>query len=484
MKRKSLFTISLCTLAVTAGVALFGAPSVASAATSSTKYPNIFTETVNDNFDGLKDFATDGNSYAFADSNGITVVKNGERTQYEVSKVEALDCKDGVYYYKSKDSTYSLPADGEGSPELSLFNDFYKNDSHVQIYDGGKVLCEYKIHIDGKCYYLAENALNFEPIENSNTCTKLKVYNNTVYALIETDTLNDNGNNLTVKKLGGKADEDINPTYIDFKGVMGIELGTIKSSLLNYNLSSPHFSKLESGSYYTQIDIENLSGKYFKLGDNGSAEESTAEIKDKLYYTFKCGDEDAISPDTELLVLGESGNATVFTYDDKCYITLKLTTEDDIGLEPAEYNALINAPDWIYSSPYPCNATKTVELTAHDTVKVTGKVESKISGRQFYQVQFYKGDDQVTGYVLESFLSSYPETEHPDDKNFGTIVDPEYSDDDLVKIVVLLLIVIVLVLIGLTYITYILTSKKRKAAKQAEGQGSESGLKPEEPKKE
>lgn len=479
VKRKSLFTISLCVAFATAGTAAFGAPFVAAAATSATDYPDIFIETVNANLDGLKDFATDGKSYAFADDTGITVVENGERTQYDISKVDALHCEDGVYYYKSKGNTYSLPSDGEGKPELSVFNNF-PADYMSAVLDNGN----YEI-IENKCCYHAKGTYSYDPIDNENYCAKLKVYNDVAYALIESDKANDNGNTLTVKKLDGTKSYDINPTYIDFKGVMGIELGTIKSSLLNYNLSAPHFAKLESGSYYTQIDIENLSGKYFKLGDNGSAEESTAEIKEKLYYTFKCGDEDAISSDTTLLVLGESGNATVFTYEDKCYIALtqKLSPEE-VSLENTAFNALINAPDWIYSSPYPCTATKAVELTALDTVRVTGKVATTISGRQFYHVQFYKGDEQVTGYVLENFLSSYSESEHPDDKNFGTIVDPEYSEDDLVKIVVLLLIVIVLVLIGLTYITYVLTSKKRKALKQAEGQTDEANSpKPEEPKK-
>lgn len=469
VKSKSLFTISLCALFASAGVAVCGSSLTATAATATTDYPEIFIDYVNKNLDGLVDFATDGESFAFADKKGITVVENGERRLYEMASVTALNYDGGTYYCKRGENSYSLPSDAEGAPTLADYDGFPTDYSHVALYDGGKVLCEYKIHTDGKCYYLAKDALNFEAIDNDNYCAKLKVYNGAAYALIESDT-NDNGNKLTVKKLDGKTCNDVNPSYIDFKEVEKVALGTIKSSLSSYNLDSPHLAKLEYGKYYTQIDIENLSGDYFTIGD-GAEDKSTKD------YTFKCGDEGAIPSDAVLLVLGESGNAKVFTYEDKCYIALasNLTPDEDASLEKTDYLAFINAPDWIYSSPYPCDSTKAVELTALDSVKVTGKVTLKIGGRQFYQVQFYDGDEQVTGYVHEKLLEPYSEseTEHPDDKNFNTVNDANYSEDDLVKIVVLLLIVIALVLVGLAYITYILTGKKRRALKQSATQKDE-----------
>ena len=466
VKNKALLTISLCAvLAAAGGVAYRGTP-LASAATLTTDYPDIFTDYVNNNLVGLVDFATDGESYAFADKNGIMVVDNGERTLYEISNVNALECKDGAYYYRRGTTSYSLATSELSDYEFSLDYKFARLD------DGS----EYIIHTDDKCYFRAYGELSYSSLagdESDKACYKLKVYDNVVYALLESDTTNDYGNTVTVKKLDGKMCGDVNPSYIDFKGVEKVALGTIKSSLLKYNSDKPHFAKLKFDSYYTQINIYNLSGDYFDIGENNMNGENDGQSKKE--YTFKCGEDGAINSDAVVLILGESGNAKVFTYNENCYIALSdnLQPDEQLSLEETAFNAYLNAPDWLYSSPYICDATKAVELTAGDSVKVTGKVTSKIGGRQFYQVQFYEGDEQVTGYVLESFLNNYSDTEHPDDKNFGVIDDPRYSDDDLVKIVVLLLIVIALVLIGLTYITYVLTSKKRKALKQAENQTNE-----------
>lgn len=474
VKSKALLTISLCAVLAAAGGVAYKGTSFASAATLTTDYPDIFIDCVNDNLVGLVDFATDGESFAFADKNGIVVVGNGERTLYEISNVNALDCKDGAYYYRRGTTSYSLATSELSDYEFSLDYKF------ARLSDGS----EYIIHTDDKCYFRAYGELSYSSLdgdESDKACYKLKVYDNVAYALLKSDTPSE----YTVKKLDGRTCDDVNPSYIDFKGVEKVALGTIKNSLLKYNLDKPHFAKLSFDSYYTQINIYNLSGDYFDIGENNKS--GTNDGQSKKEYTFKCGEDGAIGSDAVVLILGESGNAKVFTYNENCYIALSTNltevNSEQTGLEEKDFNAYLNAPDWLYSSPYICDATKAVELTAGDSVKVTGKVTSKIGGRQFYQVQFYDGDEQVTGYVLENFLNSYSEAEHPDDKNFGVIDDPHYSDDDLVKIVVLLLIVIALVLIGLTYITYVLTSKKRRALKQAEGQTDEP-TKPNELKKE
>lgn len=462
VKSKALITISLCSVLVGAGITAYGAPTFASGATSSaTEYPDIFIDCVNDNLDGLIDFATDGKSYAFADKTGVVVVENEERTVYEIKNISALDSYAGTYYYQLGTVSYSLPLKTE-----SDYDGFPSDYSRAILADGS----DYIIHTDGKCYYRAYGELSYSPLEGDEgeqTCYKLKVYDGVAYALLGSGT--SAKNDKTVKKLNGKSCESVNPTYIDFKGVTEVSIGTVKESLSSFNSEKLHFATLEHGSYYTQIDLENLSGSYFSVIDD-----------DIDYGTYRCGYDGVITSDEIMLVLGESGNATVFTYGGNCYITLskKLQQDDytqNTSVEETNFQAYINAPDWIYSSPYICNATKTVELTALDTVKVVGKVSTKIVDRQFYKIEFGEGEDISTGYVLEEFLEAYPEseTEHPDDKNFGVIKDDRYEDGDLVKIVVLLLIVIALVLIGLSYITYVLTSKKRRALKRAESQNGD-----------
>ena len=446
VKSKAIFTISLSAALVLSGAAIFGGSDFSRAATSSaTHYPEIFTEYVNDNLDGLVDFATNGRSYAFADKNGIVLVENEERTLYNIKTVSALDYYDGTYYYKMGSNSYSLPSKESADYEFST------EYSRAILSDGS----DYIIHTDGKGYFRAYGELSYSPLDGDGICYKLKVYNNIAYAIIASE------DKVTVKKLSGTTCTDVNPSYIDFKGVEQVALGTIKSSLDSYNSEKPHFATLDSGSYYTEINLDNLSGEYFEATRTG---------------TFRCGDEGAIYSDESLLVLGESGNAKVFTSGGKCYIALSENLKTDeyseaTGVEEPDFTgAYVNVHDWIYSSPYISNATKAVKLTAGDAVKVTGKISTKVVGSQFYKVEFGEDEDKKTGYVLAEFLESYEngEAEHPDDKNFGVIEDPHYSDDDLVKIAVLLLIVIALVLIGLSYITYVLTSKKYRMYKKAE----------------
>ena len=445
VKSKALFTISLCACMAIGAAAAFGSSSFSGAATSSTThYPEIFTEYVNDNLDGLVDFATNGRSYAFADKNGIVVVENQERVQYNIKNVSALDNYNGAYCYKQGSNSYSLP-----SSELVDY-EFSTDYSRAILADGS----DYIIHTDGKGYYRAYGELSYSPLEDDNVCTKLKVYNNIAYAIISSS------DKTTVKKLSGTTCTDINPSYIDFRGVEQVSLGTIKSSLVTYNLDKIHFVTLDDGSYYTQINVDNLSGEYFDA---------------KRANTYRCGDEGAISSDETVLVLGESGNAKVFAYGNNCYIALSKNLKTDeyaeaTGVEETDItNAYVTAPDWIYASPSLHASTRAVKLAAGDAVKVTGKVSTKVVGLEFYKVEFGEEDEKATGYVLSELLIPYieGETEHPDENNFGIIKDPHYTEDDLAKIVVLLLIVIALVLIGLAYITYVLTSKKYRAFKKS-----------------
>lgn len=449
VKSKVIFTISLCTAIAAAGIATYGGSGSVYAATSpATHYPEIFTEYVNDKLDGFVDFATNGKkSYAFADRNGIIVVENEERTKYDIRGVSALDYVNGSYYYKLGSNSYSLSTSEPVNYEFT---------NPPALLDDGS---QYEI-IEEKCCYHAKGTYDFKPIDDTNECYKLKVYNNVAYAILKTEA-NEYGNTKIVKKLNGTSSEEVNPSYIDFTGVEDVGLGTIKSSLSSYNLEKPRFATLDYGSYYTEINMDNLSGDSFDAD------------KDK---TYKCGDIGAIAADEVMLVLGETGNAKVFTRGGECYIALSknlqtATQVEDESVDSPEFtDAYINAPDFIYSAPYLLNATKAAKLAAGDAVKVVGKISSEIVGLQFYKIEFGDDDNKTTGYVLSDFLRPYTagETEHPDDKNFGIIKDPGYTEDDYVKIVVLLLIVVVLVLIGFAYISYILTNKRRKSVKPIE----------------
>lgn len=455
VKSKSLSEISYVAAVAVAGIAgvcatagFFAPRNAYASAYRETRYPEIFTEYVNDNLDGFTDFATDGKSYAFADRNGIIVVKDETRTPYDVKNVSAIDCYDGKYYYKVGSNSYSLST-------LETADYAFSSDYSRAILSDGS---DYIIHTDGKAYFRAFGELTYEPIENSSACKKLKVYANIAYAFLEGEA-NDNGNTVTVKKLSGVSCTDVNPSYIEFKGTKHVSLGDVKTSLKTFNTQKPEFVTLNAGSYYTEIDINNLAGEEFDAKE-----------------TYKCGDMGALYPSEVMLSLAETGNAKVFTDGEKCYIALSknLKTDDyatEGGITEAEFTrAYVTAPDRIFSSPYLSDSTALCEIGAGDEVRVLGKVSAQNVRLQFYKVETGEGANKVTGYMLGGLLqpASDGEGEHPDDKNFGIVSDPDYSQDDLIKIVVLLLVVIALVLIGLAYVTYVLTSKKRGKYKKVD----------------
>lgn len=439
MKVKSTLTTLLCgLLSVTAlltGAALSRAET-ADAAASKTHYPEVFKGFINDDMPNITDFATDGETFVFADRTCIMEVRDGTRKPpYKIPHVSALDCDGENFYYRLGTQGYNLHND---EPVKYEFRTEFPSPP-----DGDYKILETADSGGSAVYFCAKNSLNFQKIVGSEGATKLKTYNNTIYALLPDG----------VYRLDGlNAPESINPSYTDFSAAETISVGSTIDDLKAYSLQSPHMAMLERDSFFTELTLNNLLGvEYFTVGGTYSEE---SEI-----FPF----------DDPVLILCETGNAAIFTYGGKTYMTLADNcVEVEFALSDTDFSqAIVCATDAAYCAPYIGDALKISELNAGAVVKVIGKTEkTNAVGDEFYLIEYETaGGEKTRGYALKGMLIAYYGEETPsapDDKNYQPIEDADYSEKDLVKVVILVVVVILLVLIAIGYLVYVATKKKKQ----------------------
>ncbi|MBD5632304.1 MAG: hypothetical protein HDP34_03660 [Clostridia bacterium] len=433
VKKLSFLTISLCTAACSA-LTCGGLTAFADTG-AQTVYPeSTFIQHANDGLSGISDYAANGGIYAFADGNSITVIESENRTVYEIgSLVTALDCSDGKFYYKDgTGTTFSLP------DKTAVQNyTFQEYDELVSTDDG-----EYKL-LDGKINYCPKASAQYEEIASDETFSKLKKYDGVAYAV---------GGDKLYKLLKTEL-EHVNPSYTDFSKTSQIIIGNTVDKLKGCNLDKPHFVSLKGGAYITSLNLDDLSGEYFRVGK-----------------TYKIGASDAPAAGKEALLLCKTGandEVSIVTLGGVCYMML---TENAPEVEKPEAmvptdntTATVSiAESFAYSSPYVCNGTKLFALKSGETVKVLGKVLKTTSSelvRDFYKIEYTdENGETVTGYVPFGYISEF---NYSEDEPFKT-EDPDYTQSDAVKTVILVLVIVALVLIAVGYLTYVTTSDKTK----------------------
>lgn len=438
VKKFAALTISLCTALaalLSGGIAAFAEGTDP----AETFYPeDKFIQNVNDNLGSVSDFAVNGNSYAFTSGgNIISVIEKGKtRTDYDIgSKVNAVDCADGVFYYRNgSNDTFSLP---EKQPAAHVF----------QKLDGiGTDIYPYNYYLDDDGVLTVTNKADksFTTLEDY-SCVKR--YGDVIYAL--------NGGKLY--SIDGVTPKEITDlTYSDYSAANSIHIGATAEKLLNFNIDELHFVSVKGGAYMTEVDLNNISGTVFVVGK-----------------TVISGEADAPAAGKEALLMcttGENDGVAVILISGKCYIMNAANTESversNALTPPAEGHASATvsiALGYAYSSPHVSNGTKLFEIKSGDAVEVLGKILKTTSGelvRDFYKIKYVDGDGtEHVGYVPFGYISEFGNiNEDPPSKT----EDNEYSEANSVKTVVLIIVVVALIMIAVGYVTYVSTSGKKK----------------------
>lgn len=395
----------------------------ARAAASDTIYPEDADFIKSLNFTSLDDFAVNGEVYAFAEKNRISVFDSGALTVYEPEKtVAALDC-DGDKFYFSTDGgeVYSLPYSEEQEPaEYELTE---KTDTVI---------------IGNFTYRLSKDGtLKIADFDSDKVVTaqgsykNLKSFGDTAYAICENE----------LYSFKGDKYEKISLEYADYAATQRIAIGNTYDRLKSYSLK---FVKIAAGAYMTEIDLTSLDGDFFTAGaTTSSATETTALL---LCYTGK--------------------NAAIVAIGDESYILLKSkTAETAVTCETApEFENATITGNTIYASPYVIIGTAAQPDAAGMIVKVNKKLQyENVLGSAFYEVEYTANETTKTGYVAEGFLTAFI---IEDNKQPNVVPDPDYSEKDDVKTVLLIFAVVVLVLAAVGYLAYVGTSGKRNKSRK------------------
>ena len=421
MKRLALITTAFLVIsAATSGIA----------AKAATIYPDEGEFTKKLTFTSLTDYAVDGEAYAFSEhtegGDSVKVFKKGTLTEYPVEgDVDGIDYFDGVLYYQSGETVYSLPDNAESEYTLNKFDDEIKCGGFLYYYDDQGALTVYDMQ-------------NKTADTLSSGFSNLKVYDKTVYAV--------RGNNLY--KFDGAIHELIEFTYSDYGATNTIEIGQAVTNLTqDYALK---FVTVAEGSFMTEIDLTDVGGPYFRTKETTHATE-----------------------DTLALLLCYTGNAAVVAVGEKSYITLKTSvTETSVNCykEPDFTKATVIG-NRIYASPFVVSGTTALFPATGEVVTILHKVEHPSLGNSFYEVEYDVTDENgevtgtKTGYVTDGFLRKEI---IEDNKDPVEIPDANYSEKNDVRKVILILMVVILVLAAAGYLTYAGTAGKFKKDKHKE----------------
>lgn len=380
-------------------------------------------------FSSLVDYAAYGDKFAFAenseDGSHISFYENGELSVYDYDKkINRIDCSDGVFYCSDEGgSVYVLPEMSDSDYIFGVADADITTDSYIYYFDDNGALT-----VINKSTKVSETLEGYY-------C--LKQYDGVVYAVCDN----------ALYSFSGEIPEPVSPEYTDFSSTETILTGQTAEALKNYALT---FVTVNSGAYMTEIDLTSTDGEYFSVKNTIAAQE-----------------------DTTALLLCYTGNAAVVAVGDVSYITLASSvTEAQINCyAPSEFNYATVTGNKIYASPYVITGTAALSDAVGMIVSVRNKLTlENVLGSIYYEVEYSENGEIKVGYIADGFLTEYI---IEDNKEPTEIPDPEYSEENNIRNVLLILAVIILVLIALGYLTYVGTSGKNKKGgkdKKADGE--------------
>ncbi len=390
------------------------------AETNETRYPEDGDFIKPLTFGALSDYAVNEERYAFAEKNAVTVYDGGNVEKFEFeSDIISLDCSDGVFYCSNGETVYSLPSKEESDYEMK---------NAVTAIDVG----DYNYRLTDKTLKIADYAADTVHTPEGEF-SNLKLFGEKVYALSDGKVCLFTGETYTVISL----------TYYDYTVTQEIAVGNTASALINYK--SLEFVTVTEGAHMTRIDLTEIDGEYFQTGETQTAGALVTA-----------------------LLLCRTGNAAVIAIGDDSYLVHEsnVKTASVQCVSPAEFeNATITGNN-IYSSPYVIVGTPAMSDATGTIVKVVGKLEYEgVLGSVFYEVRYTTKNGSIkTGFVADGLLTEYI---IEDNKDPSVVPDPDYTEGNNTKTVLLIFAVVILVLAAVAYLAYVGTKSGKKSKKKS-----------------
>lgn len=423
VKKFAALTISLLTALTSAGGI------TANAANGGTIYPedDEFIKTLT--LPSLTDYAVEGELYAFTDGADVKVYNDGEYYEYRFENaVTNVDINEGVIYCGVGEKAYTVPEQTECEYTFPAKTD--------------------ELTYNGYYYFIDGEGINVFDKTSKTTTTfegeyvNIKQDGEKVYAV--------SGN--TLYSFTGAERSEVVLKYADYAATHQILIGQARTALQTY--SEARFVQIAQGSFMTEIDLEKLDGVYFTPVKTVRAEENATA-----------------------LLLCESGTAAIVSIGNTGYILLKSKiSETDVDFSTEnKFNAQMIGGK-IYASPYIASGTELKLNATGINVKVLRKLEDtraeneKILESVFYEIEYGTGSESVKGYVAEGFLS---QVMIDDNKTPTEIVDPEYSEKNDTKTILIIFAVVLLVLAAIGYITHVSSRGKKKSKKKSKDKDGE-----------
>ncbi len=441
MKKLVILTTSLCLLSVGTLGSLTAFAEEASEGLNT--YPVSFTREVA--FEDLQDYAVSEGKYAFLENNVIYEYVGDKPVKYTDERtVTAIYYKDGKLCYGNESGVYNYETNEP--VEISLPTSFDIGNYHYYVNSATQTVCVLN----------TSAAEGEEAVTALAEYTLLKEYGNKAYAVKDSD----------LYEIKGVIPEKLTLTYLDYSDTERILRGD-SAEILKTSSAKPQFVALTNGAFMTEVEIDDRESDFFKTGDTVKAGKDVSATSALLLA--KTGDNDEIA--LVMIASETDGESTCYLMNSA---NVRLLNREPITHIPDDKTAVATvtiASGYVYAAPYVCASTHIageteITIQSGDKLEVLGEVTKEDNPelvRSFYKVRL-EGEDKTeyVGYVPTGYVSHYTFIE----KDPIETPDPDYTEENMIRQVVLVIVVVILVLAAAVYMVYTSTSGKKKNKKK------------------
>lgn len=446
MKRLALLTIpAIAALAIGSSTAISALAAV---------YPESDDDFIRPlTFSSLTDYSIEDELFAFADGNSVKLYEDGKYGEYPFkAKVAAVDIavekvdktEKTVIYCLSGGMTYYYDT------ESDVFTPFEEGTHNFDGLQTQVTLPGYFYTIDSEGLTVFDSSTK-EHITLTGEFFNLKTYGGKAYAICGNTLYSFTG---TAKKALDDLEYMIDASDVEI--AVGQQAKTELKTFKTYHSDSPdsdyhaQFVTITEGAVMIEIDLES----------------DLESVPDDGHFTSK--DIIKAAPNCSALFLCKTGDFAIVSILDKAYAVLSKNTDPSSLTHTGEtpYNAAQIQGGNIYASPFMAGGTVTYSRASGITVEVVAKIQFEgVLDRVFYQVRYESAGETIEGFVAEELLKMEV---REDNKPSTFVPDPETSEKNDTKKILIIFAVVVLVLAALAYVLHVTTKGKLKGKKKKE----------------